>query len=721
MADSAAPSAGRVFISYRREETAYAAGWLFDRLADRFGRGQIFKDIDSIQLGDDFVEVITTAVGSCDVLLALIGEQWLTITDEHGTARLDNPDDFVRLEIEAALTRNVRVIPILVAGARMPRPDQLPPSLAKLARRQALELSPSHFEFDTSRLHKVLDRALAEVHAQPTITEPDVAVATRQAKLRALYVEARAETRLGHFQTAIDLLDDLLALDPSHRDAAQLRAAASQQLHLADTYQRAVDAEAASEWTDAANAYTEILDVDPTYRDAAARREACQARQQLLDLQGELRHHATAGHWQAVLDVDAELGRLDPSAADPDGLATQAQHVFDDEKRADDLAHRYTRARNAEDSHEWAVAVSEYAAILSIDPAYRDAAARREAGHARQQLLDLQGELRHYATAGQWQAVLDVDAELGRLDPAATKPDGLATQAQQAIDDEKRADDLAHRYTRARNAEDSHEWAVAVSGYRSDSEHRPCLPRCCRPPRGGHARQQLLDLQGDFRHYAAAGQWQAVLDVDAELGRLDPAATDPDGLATQAQQAIDDEKRADDLAHRYTRARNAEDSHEWAVAVSEYAAILQLDPHYRDTAARQDRCVRMQRIDEVSPARPSGRERGIGQRAGDLRRTHRARSRRYHQLHRVRESRSPRKRRATGPKAATSPDHGRRGRRGGVRVTRRSADLASRGRPADPRAPPDPRALPDPSLPRPHRQRSPIRVPGARCRRSGLA
>jgi hypothetical protein len=164
MADSAAPAApaaGRVFISYRREETAYAAGWLFDRLVDRFGRGQIFKDIDSIQLGDDFVEVITTAVASCDVLLALIGEQWLTITDEHGTARLDNPDDFLRLEIEAALTRDVRVIPILVAGARMPRPDQLPPSLAKLVRRHALELSPSHFEFDTSRLLSVISSSLA--------------------------------------------------------------------------------------------------------------------------------------------------------------------------------------------------------------------------------------------------------------------------------------------------------------------------------------------------------------------------------------------------------------------------------------------------------------------------------------------------------------------------------------------------------------------------------
>jgi TIR domain len=191
--ESVPPAAGRVFISYRREETAWQAGWLFDRLVDRFGRDQIFKDIDSIQLGDDFVEVITAAVGSCDVLLALIGERWLTITDEHGTARLDDPEDFVRLEIEAALARNVRVIPILVEGARMPHPDQLSPSLAKLANRHALELSPSRFEFDTGRLLKVLDSTLADVHAELAGTEPDPRGAAEVHVLPDLSLEAPAD------------------------------------------------------------------------------------------------------------------------------------------------------------------------------------------------------------------------------------------------------------------------------------------------------------------------------------------------------------------------------------------------------------------------------------------------------------------------------------------------------------------------------------------------
>jgi hypothetical protein len=156
---------GRIFISYRREETAYPAGWLYAQLADHYGGGQVFKDVDSIQLGDDFVEVITSAVGSCDVLLALIGPQWLTIADERGRRRLDDPDDFVRLEIEAALARNVRVIPILVDGARMPRAEELPDRLSRLVRRQALELSPARFDFDTGRLLKVLDMTLAEVRA----------------------------------------------------------------------------------------------------------------------------------------------------------------------------------------------------------------------------------------------------------------------------------------------------------------------------------------------------------------------------------------------------------------------------------------------------------------------------------------------------------------------------------------------------------------------------
>jgi uncharacterized protein with LGFP repeats len=164
---------GRIFLSYRREDTAYAAGWLYDRLADRFGEERVFKDVDSIQFGADFVEEIMTAVGSCVVLLALIGNRWLTTADQAGQRRIDDPADFVRLEIEAALTRGIRVIPVLVEGARMPRSADLPASLEALARRQAVELSPTRFASDIGPLFKMLGslKALGSVKALGNATQ----------------------------------------------------------------------------------------------------------------------------------------------------------------------------------------------------------------------------------------------------------------------------------------------------------------------------------------------------------------------------------------------------------------------------------------------------------------------------------------------------------------------------------------------------------------------
>jgi hypothetical protein len=146
----------RIFISYRHDETDWQASWLADMLADRFGKEVIFKDVDAIQPGDDFVEAIKNAVGSCEVLIALIGNQWLTMTGRNGQRRLDDPADIVRLEIEAALERNVRVIPVLVQGAHMPHADELPASLAMLARRQAVELNPRRLKSDVEPLLKVL-------------------------------------------------------------------------------------------------------------------------------------------------------------------------------------------------------------------------------------------------------------------------------------------------------------------------------------------------------------------------------------------------------------------------------------------------------------------------------------------------------------------------------------------------------------------------------------
>jgi hypothetical protein len=140
-----------IFISYRRGDGAGYAGRLFDRLTDHFGRDQVFMDVSDIEPGADFVEAIERAVGSCDVLVAVIGNQWLDCTDADGARRLDDPNDFVRLEIGRALTLKLRVIPLLIRGATMPPADDLPPDLSRLSSRQALELSDNRWDYDTGR------------------------------------------------------------------------------------------------------------------------------------------------------------------------------------------------------------------------------------------------------------------------------------------------------------------------------------------------------------------------------------------------------------------------------------------------------------------------------------------------------------------------------------------------------------------------------------------
>jgi hypothetical protein len=134
---------------------------LYDRLADRFGEGRVFIDMNAIEPGVDFAEAIFRAVAACQVLLAIIGPGWLTVTDSRDGRRLDDPDDIVRLEIEAALARGVLVIPILVEGAIMPARQDLPPSLSGLTRRQALTIQHESFRYDAGRLVTAIERILA--------------------------------------------------------------------------------------------------------------------------------------------------------------------------------------------------------------------------------------------------------------------------------------------------------------------------------------------------------------------------------------------------------------------------------------------------------------------------------------------------------------------------------------------------------------------------------
>ena len=156
----------KLFLNYRRDDTAPYAGRLYDRLAAHFGADQVFMDIDQIEPGEDFVEVINNKVGACDIAIVSIGPNWLGAIDASGNRRLDDSEDFVRTEIVAALERNIRVIPVLVGGARMPPKQDLPEALARLSRRNAIELSETRFHFDVSRLIEAIEKHAATLQRE---------------------------------------------------------------------------------------------------------------------------------------------------------------------------------------------------------------------------------------------------------------------------------------------------------------------------------------------------------------------------------------------------------------------------------------------------------------------------------------------------------------------------------------------------------------------------
>ena len=143
----------QIFICYRRDDAAYVTGHIYDRLRKEFGDESIFTDVDKIALGVDFRSTLDQTVSKCQILLAVIGEDWLTVKNQEGQLRLQDPADFVRIEIESALKRNIPVIPLLVACVKMPSKDDLPDSLQELAFRNATQIRPEpDFHNDIERL-----------------------------------------------------------------------------------------------------------------------------------------------------------------------------------------------------------------------------------------------------------------------------------------------------------------------------------------------------------------------------------------------------------------------------------------------------------------------------------------------------------------------------------------------------------------------------------------
>lgn len=156
---------GSIFISYRREDSEGEALHLCNDLKAKLGSDRVFMDVTGIDPGKDFRKVIENAVTTCDALIVMIGRKWIDAADEEGNRRLESPKDFVRIETAAALQRDIPVIPVLVQGAAMPRPEQLPPDIEALTWRNAFELRHSRWSVDVTELISGLRKTLPTLAA----------------------------------------------------------------------------------------------------------------------------------------------------------------------------------------------------------------------------------------------------------------------------------------------------------------------------------------------------------------------------------------------------------------------------------------------------------------------------------------------------------------------------------------------------------------------------
>lgn len=192
----------KVFVSYRREDSQDVTGRIYDRLVEYFSPAGVFKDIDDIPLGRDFLAVLAAAISQAGAVLVVIGPTWVSCADQDGRPRLDSPTDFVRLEVQAALEKDLPVIPVLVGRARMPAPDDLPEGLKPLAYRNGLAVrADPDFHLDMERLASALEQWVPRSRSarRPTVNQAlgDLAREREAERIDREWAETRRKFPLG--------------------------------------------------------------------------------------------------------------------------------------------------------------------------------------------------------------------------------------------------------------------------------------------------------------------------------------------------------------------------------------------------------------------------------------------------------------------------------------------------------------------------------------------
>ena len=343
----------RVFVSYRRDDSKHAAGRLSERLDERF---KLFMDVDQIQGGAVFPAVIRKAVDEADVLLAVIGSEWLTLTAASGGRRIDQAGDWVAEEIGSALRRGTPVIPVLVDGARMPNSDELPPALADLPNRQAMRIAHESFAADSARLIQTIESMVSEAKPEDVNLwdDPD-------------YPRARGAFLQGLWPQAIEGFERVLRRHARQPHVVEQLEQARRNQHLLDLDATAERAMEAGRWREVVDALEGIVALQPS-DDIKDRLAQARLRLRVNELQNDIRALAKTGAWAAVLAADTELAGLEPGASDPDGLTTKARA----ELLQAELAASYAEGIQRLGEGNWAAAEAIFRALLDRQPSYRD-------------------------------------------------------------------------------------------------------------------------------------------------------------------------------------------------------------------------------------------------------------------------------------------------------------------------------------------------------------
>jgi hypothetical protein len=343
----------RVFVSYRRDDSKHAAGRLGERLDERF---KLFMDVDQIQGGAVFPAVVRKAVDEADVLLAVIGSEWLTLTAASGGRRIDQAGDWVAEEIGSALRRGTPVIPVLVDGALMPSSDELPPALADLPNRQAMRIAHESFAADSARLIQTIESIVSEAKPEDVNLwdDPD-------------YPRARGAFLQGLWPQAIEGFERVLRRHARQPHVVEQLEQARRNQHLLDLDATAERATEAGRWREVVDALEGIVALQPS-DDIKDRLAQARLRLRVNELQNDIRALAKTGAWAAVLAADTELAGLEPGAGDPDGLTTKARA----ELLQAELAASYTEGIQRLGDGNWAAAEAIFRALLDRQPSYRD-------------------------------------------------------------------------------------------------------------------------------------------------------------------------------------------------------------------------------------------------------------------------------------------------------------------------------------------------------------